>query len=122
MHLARLRREHGDLDPVRRAFVLVPDGTADATLAIRASLSRRSTVADLLAWTKAPGLGDAAVRKSLPGDAQSGWHSEMLIFTLRNAEIGVYLIESPSLRTDEEWRTKVLQIAEVIERTLRGKL
>ncbi|MEV4002429.1 hypothetical protein [Actinomadura sp. NPDC049753] len=115
-------QDHDDAVTCTWSDVVSDDGsskTADATLAIRASLPRRSTVADLLAWTKVPGLGDAAVRKSLPGDGQSDWRTEMVIFTLRNAEIGVYLIESPSLRTDEERRTKVLQIAEVIERALR---
>ncbi|GGQ30767.1 serine/threonine protein kinase [Actinomadura coerulea] len=91
-------QDHDDAVTCTWSDVVSDDGsskTADATLAIRTSLPRRSTVADLLAWTKVPGLGDAAVRKSVPGDGQSGWHAEMLIFTVRNAEIGVYLIESP---------------------------
>lgn len=118
-------QDHGDADACTWSDVVSDDGsskTVDGTLAIRASLPRRSTVADLPAWAKVPGLGDAAVRKSLPGDGQSDWHAEMLIFTLRNAEIGVYLSESPSSRTDEERRTKVLQIAEIIERALKEKL
>ncbi|SNS28413.1 Serine/threonine protein kinase [Actinomadura mexicana] len=96
--------------------------TVDATLAIRADIPRRSTVADLPAWSKVPGLGDAAVRKGSSGDGQSDWHTEMVIFTLRNAEIGVYLSESPSQRTEDETRTKVLQIAEIIERALKETL
>ncbi|MEV3923855.1 serine/threonine-protein kinase [Actinomadura coerulea] len=118
-------QDHEDADACTWSDVVSEDASSkivDGTLAIRASLPRRSTVGDLLAWTKVPGLGDAAVRKNLPGDGQSDWHAEMLIFTLRNAEIGVYLSESPSSRTDEERRTKVLQIAEVIERALREKL
>lgn len=118
-------QDHADADTCTWSNVVSEDTsskTVDATFAIRASLPRRSTVADLLAWTKVPGLGDAAVRKTRPGDGQSDWRAEMVIFTLRNAEIGVYLSESPSRRTDDERRTKVLQIAEIIERALRETL
>ncbi|GAA4390863.1 hypothetical protein GCM10023088_67320 [Actinomadura verrucosospora] len=118
-------QNHEDADACTWSDVVTDDGsskTVDGTLAIRASLPRRATVADLLTWTKVPGLGDEAVRKSRLGDGQSGWHAEMVIFTLRNAEIGVYLSEAPSLRTDEKRRAKVLEIAEIIERALREKL
>jgi serine/threonine protein kinase len=114
-------QDHDDADSCTWSDVVKDEATfrtVDATLAIRASLPRRSTVADLPHWTRVPGLGDAAVRESKGGDGQSDWHSEKIIFTLRNAEIGVYLSEDPEKRTDAERQTRVLQIAEIIERAL----
>ncbi|MGI5208700.1 serine/threonine-protein kinase [Spirillospora sp. CA-108201] len=118
-------QDHGKVDACAWSNVVSEDAnskTVDGTLAIRASLPQRSTVADLPAWTKAPGLGDAAVRKSSPGDGKTDWHVEMVIFTLRNAEIGVYLSKSPLSGKDDELGTKALQVAEVIERALRESL
>ncbi|MFB4301641.1 serine/threonine-protein kinase [Actinomadura sp. NTSP31] len=118
-------QDHDDADSCAWSDVVRDEGTSrtvDATLAVRAGLPRRSTVADLLHWTRVPGLGDAAVRESKGGDGQSDWRGEKIIFTLRNAEIGVYLTESPDKRTDAERQTRVLQIAQIIERALKQTL
>ncbi|TDD79507.1 serine/threonine protein kinase [Actinomadura darangshiensis] len=118
-------QDHDDADACTWSDVVRDEDTfrtVDGTFAIRASLPRRSTVAGLPHWTKVPGLGDAAVRESKGGDGQSDWHSEKIIFTLRNAEIGVYLSESPDKRTDAERQTRVLHIAEIIERALTETL
>ncbi|MDL4820861.1 serine/threonine-protein kinase [Actinomadura opuntiae] len=119
-------QDHDDADSCTWSNVVRDEGTyrtVDAKLAVRASLPRRSTVAELLHWTKVPGLGDAAVRQStIQDDGYGDDHREKIIFTLRNAEIGVYLVESPGKRTDAERRTRVLQIAEIIERALEQTL
>lgn len=118
-------KDHANAETCTWSNVVSEDAsskTVDATLAIRADLPRRSTVVDLLTWSKVPGLGDAAVRRTLPGDGQSDWQAEMVIFTLRNAEVGVYLSESPSRRTNGERRPRALEIAEIIERALSETL
>ncbi|MEV0666457.1 serine/threonine-protein kinase [Actinomadura luteofluorescens] len=119
-------QDHHDADACTWTNVVRHDGASlivDGRLAVRASLPRRSTVADLLHWTKVPGLGDAAVRRSeTQDDGYGDDHREMIIFTLRNAEIGVYLSEDPDKRTDAERQTRVLQIAEIIERALKETL
>ncbi|MFA1547601.1 serine/threonine-protein kinase [Actinomadura chokoriensis] len=119
-------RDHYDADACTWTNVVSRDEASlivDGRLAIRASLPQRSAVADLLHWTKVPGLGDAAVRRSeVQNDGYGDDHREMVIFTLRNAEIGVYLSEDPDNRTDAERRTWVLQIAEIIERALKERL
>jgi serine/threonine protein kinase len=118
-------QDHGSADSCSWSNIVSRDATSktsDATFAVRADLPRRSTVADLPHWTKVPGLGDAAVRQSRRGDGESTSHGEMIIFTLRNAEIGLYLTESSEKRTDTERQTRVLQIAKIIESALRESL